>query len=221
MTSTATPPPPEVLDVDAGVIDDARLRQQRQRRNLARCALVAILVGCVVYLAVSGGHEWRSSPPASPIGDLSSCTSRELRPTSHVAGLAGSLAVTVEVANIGASACRLVGEPSVQLYVAGAGGPLREGGVGRQGVERLRPVSVLGRGASASIIVLWGNWCRATPHGGPTLIVQLAHGGGELRLRLGEVYASCVGGASTRPVLRIAPPGVWGRQVDPTTRVRA
>src|SRR5271154_4957121 len=95
-------PPVDALEVgapDAGVIDDARARQQRQRTNLARCALGAILVGCAISLVAGGAHERRPSRSQPPIGDLASCTARQLRPASSVAGLAGSLAVTVEVAN--------------------------------------------------------------------------------------------------------------------------
>jgi hypothetical protein len=69
---TATPAPPDALDVDAGVIDDARRLQSRRRRR--RSALVvAILVAAFVAHAVGGGGSPKlpttpsDSSPITPV----------------------------------------------------------------------------------------------------------------------------------------------------------
>jgi hypothetical protein len=82
---TVTKPAPDVLDVDAGVIDDARVRQRRQRRRGAIVLLVFVLLGvaaAISVLAVSGSSSPATAASGSdagglPIGALA---------TLHVAG---------------------------------------------------------------------------------------------------------------------------------------
>lgn len=50
MALTATPPPPNVLDVDAGVVEEARRRQQRHRGR----ALAAVLATANGMFLVGG-----------------------------------------------------------------------------------------------------------------------------------------------------------------------
>jgi hypothetical protein len=54
MALTATPPPQDALDVDAGVIEDARGRQRRQR-VVGAAAVVAVIVLAVVAYFGAGG----------------------------------------------------------------------------------------------------------------------------------------------------------------------
>ena len=56
MALTATPPPPDVLDVDAGVIEEARERQRRQRWWVAMAAAVLVIV-TVLLLVLGGGRS--------------------------------------------------------------------------------------------------------------------------------------------------------------------
>jgi hypothetical protein len=53
MTPTETAPPPDALDVDAGVIEEARARQRRHWTGAAAVLAAAVLVGIV--LVVTGG----------------------------------------------------------------------------------------------------------------------------------------------------------------------
>ena len=70
MTLTTEPP---CVDVpDAGVIEEARTRQRRQRYGVSG-ALVAIIVGLVAYAAVGGGGAGRAPfSAASPRGAAAS-----------------------------------------------------------------------------------------------------------------------------------------------------
>jgi hypothetical protein len=219
MTLTATPSPQPALDVDAGVIEEARARKRNRWRNIATCCVAAILVGFAVYRIANGGHTARSSLLARATGDLPSCKSHQLRASSAVGGLAGSLEISVEISNHSAHGCGLVGKPSVELYSADSGKPLREQSVKNPGLARLRPVPILAPGSSAGIIVWWGNWCGAMPRGGPTLVVYLAHADGTLTLRIGDAYAPCYGKSLLPHTFGIVPPGEWGRQINPV-RIR-
>lgn len=64
MTATTSPPPLDVLGVDAGVIEDARARQRRQRRRGVIGFLVLAVLGgvaAIAPIAISG-----SSSPTTP-----------------------------------------------------------------------------------------------------------------------------------------------------------
>ena len=101
MTATATPPKGDVLDVDAGVIEDARARQLRHRRRAVIGLLVIAALGgvaAIAALAISGSRS-----PAAP-GDVAASG----LPTGALATLhaAGPIAVA----------------PNGALYVADAVG---------------------------------------------------------------------------------------------------
>lgn len=88
MTTTITPPAPDVLDVDAGVIEDARARQVRHRRRAVIVFLVIALLGGVAAVAalVISGRGTPETTGEATAGGL---------PTGAVATLvaAGPLAV--------------------------------------------------------------------------------------------------------------------------------
>src|ERR1700674_1527826 len=69
MTLTADPPPRDRLDVDAGVIEEARARQHRQR-TLAASAITAGIVAIVLAVAWGGGNGAgsRQAPGSPPSG---------------------------------------------------------------------------------------------------------------------------------------------------------
>lgn len=66
---------------DAGVIEDARSRQQRQRRGVGAVLAVVFLAGVVYSLAGGGGGG--SGPPSAPVssGDASNVTNASVRLT--------------------------------------------------------------------------------------------------------------------------------------------
>ena len=66
--TTVTPPPPDLLDVDAGVIEEARRRQRRQR--IAGAALVSAVAAGVVALSLSGGAHRARPPSPGPAAPL-------------------------------------------------------------------------------------------------------------------------------------------------------
>jgi hypothetical protein len=70
MTLTVEPPP--VQGVDAGVIDDARRRQHRHRRNAVVLGLAVAIAGLLAYLAfnVSGGRARSSSAQSATAGSV-------------------------------------------------------------------------------------------------------------------------------------------------------
>ena len=81
MTLTVTPPPPEGLDIEAGMIDEAR-RRQRRRRGRASVLAFAILVAALVAHGIGGGGP-RKPPttagdfaPLTPVGHEVSFRSR-------------------------------------------------------------------------------------------------------------------------------------------------
>jgi hypothetical protein len=61
MTTTATPPPPDVLELDAGVIEEARTRQQRHRA-VAAMTIAAGIAAIVLTFAWGGGNRGAHSP---------------------------------------------------------------------------------------------------------------------------------------------------------------
>ena len=189
-------------------------RRRSRQTNTAMCVVAATLVGLAVYVIARGGASGRSSVSPSAFRDVSSCTRGELRASSNVGGLAGSLAIGVEIVNDSGRDCQLLGKPSVELYAADSAKPLREQSVKNPGLARLRPVAILAPGSSAGIIVWWGNWCGAMPRGGPTLVVYLAHDGGTLTLHIGDAYAPCYGKSLLPHTFGIVPPGEWGRQAN-------
>jgi len=81
MALIATPPRPHVLDVDAGVIEDARARQRRHRGVAGAATVLAAAIAAVVLGLVSGGgrggpagaHSSRPQP-AAPISTAACIT---------------------------------------------------------------------------------------------------------------------------------------------------
>ena len=78
---TETPAPPDVLDLDAGVIDDAR-RLQRRRRGRIAALVFAVLVAALVAHGAGGGGVPKprttagDSSPITPVGHEVSFRSR-------------------------------------------------------------------------------------------------------------------------------------------------
>jgi hypothetical protein len=72
MTVQSPPGPPVARpDVDAGVINDARARQRRQRRTAALLAVVlAACVGLIAYATRAGGDAVKLPPPGATTGAL-------------------------------------------------------------------------------------------------------------------------------------------------------
>jgi hypothetical protein len=70
MTLTATPPSPDVLDVDAGVIEEAR---QRQRRHRGMAAVAAVMVAGLVVIVLGSAGGGRTTQPTTA-NDSSSVT---------------------------------------------------------------------------------------------------------------------------------------------------
>jgi hypothetical protein len=69
VTLTASPPPSDVLDIDAGVIDDARLRQRRRRRRVSGLVFATLVAALVAYGA-GGGGPGKPSTTASGFSPL-------------------------------------------------------------------------------------------------------------------------------------------------------
>jgi hypothetical protein len=74
MATTATPPRLDVLDVDGGVIEDARARQRHQR-GIATAAVMAAIATAVLALVLGGGggepeadRHQHTQPPSSGRG---------------------------------------------------------------------------------------------------------------------------------------------------------
>jgi len=91
MTLTATPPSPDVLDVDAGVIEDAR-RRQRRHRGVAIAAAVAAVAILVAVALPAGGGTPRGGVRSAASGEPVALVPGQGISSVHLSAGAGNLA---------------------------------------------------------------------------------------------------------------------------------
>jgi hypothetical protein len=167
--------------------------QSLVRRARRRIVLNALIVGVGVVVlaagafagvrALGGGPAHQPAgrtihPPVRPTTSASAtlaCTSSQLRAVASLQGAAGSLEGAISVTNLSSETCTLEGTPAITLldqnldpigsgvtFSSSPAGWVVDGSPKPKGW----PIVTLGPRGSASVRILWSNWCpdgRAMP----------------------------------------------------------